>query len=106
MFGGLDAQNNCLNDLYRYEFGIFFIVFILFYFPLACLFYQSKATRKWVKISIMALEPEPRHSHSAVVYKDFMYIYGGFSPNGILNDIFSFSFSMLFLFFFFLLGIY
>jgi Kelch motif len=37
----------------------------------------SPVFKKWEKISVTGIEPEPRFGHSAVEYKDSLYIFGG-----------------------------
>lgn len=41
--------------------------------------------------SMSACHPEPRHSHSAIVYEDSMYIYGGLSNLKPLSDLWRWS---------------
>lgn len=57
-------------------------------------FKVTTATRSWSPVKVWEKIPPPRHSHSAVVYKDCMYIFGGISNGGNhLKDVHAFDFS-------------
>jgi hypothetical protein len=50
----------------------------------------------WSAVATLGSSPSPRHGHSAVLYNDCMYIYGGSDRNGFAcNDVIEFSFSTL-----------
>jgi len=50
------------------------------------------ATKTWRQIEAKGKLPTQRTSHSAVVYKNCMYVFAGFSGEGYLNDIHEFNF--------------
>eukprot|EP01130_Rhizamoeba_saxonica_P006864 TRINITY_DN2751_c0_g1_i3.p1 TRINITY_DN2751_c0_g1~~TRINITY_DN2751_c0_g1_i3.p1 ORF type:complete len:220 (-),score=41.55 TRINITY_DN2751_c0_g1_i3:625-1284(-) len=45
---------------------------------------------KWKHIKASKLKPSPRHSHSAVVYRNCMYVWGGIYEGIPLNDMYTF----------------
>lgn len=49
-------------------------------------------TFHWRKIEAKGQVPTKRTSHSAVVYQDKMYVFGGFSGEKYLNDIAEYDF--------------
>ena len=50
-------------------------------------------TLSWSKIDPCGNSPQPRDSHSAIVYKENdMIIFGGNGNNGKLNDLWNFNF--------------
>ena len=69
IFGGYDGQQRC-NDLHRYNFQ----------------------TNCWMPIDIdsAAITPSRRDRHSAVVFEDFFYVFGGFDGRSRVNDIHAF----------------
>ncbi len=48
------------------------------------------ATKTWTKVSAKGSVPPQRTSHTAVVWKDKMYTFGGFSGEHYLNDLHEF----------------
>lgn len=69
IFGGSDLNNNFYNDLYIFD--------------------LLKNT--WMKINHFGDIPSPRAEHSAVVYGTTIWIFGGASRDGYLNDLYSFN---------------
>ncbi|KAH3756894.1 Tyrosine-protein kinase Src42A [Pelomyxa schiedti] len=69
IFGGYSNDCIYLNDFYKFTFS----------------------TAKWKKISSRG-GPSPRHSHSAVVWEDDMYIFGGIDCGQQNNDTYCYSF--------------
>eukprot|EP00644_Phytophthora_capsici_P006191 jgi/Phyca11/117000/e_gw1.32.190.1 len=56
-------------------------------------FYEFNFARKeWSTVSGNGLAPSQRKSHSAVVYKDSFYVFGGYDGDRRLNDFFSYNF--------------
>lgn len=58
-------------------------------------FYEYKITNNtWneVNISESSAKPSARHSHMAVVFEDFMYLFGGIDASKPKNDFFMFNF--------------
>jgi len=49
-------------------------------------------TMKIIKIDPFGEIPEPRSAHTAIVYKDFMYVFGGWNGRDTLKDLWCFSF--------------
>ena len=70
IFGGYDGFNR-VNDFYEY----------------------NVTSRSWQEVLYQgrSTAPSPRHSHSAVVYKDSMYVFGGYDGK-YKNDFFKFDF--------------
>ncbi len=67
IFGGSDLNGNFYNDV--------------FYFDL------TKNT--WMRINSIGSIPKPRADHSAILYGTTMWIFGGASREGYLNDLYS-----------------
>jgi N-acetylneuraminic acid mutarotase len=68
-FGGWNGfSRTWYNDLHVFHFG----------------------TKHWSSISPSGKPPQKRTSHSAVIYKDKMYVFGGFSGDEYLNDLHEF----------------
>jgi hypothetical protein len=56
-------------------------------------FYEFNFARKeWSLVLGNGVAPSPRKSHSAVVYKDSFYVFGGYDGDKRLNDFFSYNF--------------
>lgn len=73
VFGGKQqGDEKCfLNDLYEYQIQL----------------------RKWYKIIANGEQPSPRCAHSAAVYKDSMYVFGGWGDqNMYFNEFFKFDY--------------
>lgn len=71
IFGGYDGFNR-VNDFY--EFSV------------------DNNTWQEVQISQECQAPTPRHSHSAVVYEDSMYVFGGYDGH-YRNDFYRYNFT-------------
>jgi Galactose oxidase, central domain len=69
LFGGSDLNNKFYNDIYFFDLQ----------------------TNSWIPIRQMGNIPTPRADHSAVIYGTTMWIFGGASQNGYLNDLYSFN---------------
>jgi len=71
IFGGYDGFNR-VNDFYEYNVD----------------------TESWQEVIFCGKEgpPTPRHSHSAVVYEDCMYVFGGYDGS-YKNDFYKFNFT-------------
>ncbi|CAG4962389.1 unnamed protein product [Colias eurytheme] len=56
-------------------------------------FYLDTTKETWVTVDIKGIKPDGRRSHSAWIYNDFMYIFGGYNEKTKthFNDIFRFS---------------
>jgi len=68
-FGGWNGFSKAwYNDVHKFEF----------------------ATKTWSKVSAKGTVPPQRTSHTAVVWKDKMYTFGGFSGEHYLNDLYEF----------------
>lgn len=67
VFGGCYMESPCFNDLYFFEF-------------------QSQS---WTSIETTGTIPSARQGHSAVLYGSTMWVYGGSSSEGYLNDLYS-----------------
>ena len=39
--------------------------------------------------------PTPRYGHTAVIFKDFLYVFGGWDGTRTLNDLYQYSFSKI-----------
>ena len=73
VFGGFINSGERMNDMYRYYFK----------------------ENKWERVIMMGGDvPAPRSGHSAVIYSDSMFVFGGKdNDNNRLNDIWEFNFS-------------
>jgi hypothetical protein len=69
VFGGSDLNSKFYNDVY--------------YFDLL--------KKTWIKANCVGNIPTPRADHSAVVYGTTMWVFGGASSSGYLNDLYSFN---------------
>lgn len=65
VFGGFDGHAR-VNDLYKYDI-------------------EDNTWSRIIPSTISTTIPTPRHSHSAVVYKDSMYIFGGYDGSYSCN---------------------
>jgi hypothetical protein len=68
IFGGRDLNDKYYNDMYFFDL-------------------QKKT---WTKISPKGVSPKPRAYHSAIIRGTVMWIFGGSSDSGYLNDLYSF----------------
>eukprot|EP00002_Diphylleia_rotans_P040670 TRINITY_DN9704_c0_g1_i4.p1 TRINITY_DN9704_c0_g1~~TRINITY_DN9704_c0_g1_i4.p1 ORF type:complete len:629 (-),score=92.08 TRINITY_DN9704_c0_g1_i4:240-2126(-) len=67
-FGGYNGTH--LDDLARFQFD----------------------RKEWISLHPIDVRPPPRHSHTAVVFQDSIYIYGGITTRScILSDIYTYS---------------
>jgi len=69
VFGGSDLNSKFYNDVY--------------YFDLI--------KKLWMKVNCVGSIPTPRADHSAVIYGSTMWVFGGASNTGYLNDLYSFN---------------
>ena len=46
------------------------------------------STRKWTELQCTGSIPSPRSGHAAVLVDDVMYVFGGFTDNTYLDDLF------------------
>jgi hypothetical protein len=67
VFGGCYQEIKCYNDLH----------------------FLDLRSQKWIEIPTLGKKPTPRGNHAAILYGTTLYIYGGNSVEGFLNDIFS-----------------
>jgi hypothetical protein len=67
LFGGCYMESTCYNDV----------------------FYLDMLSDSWIPIKTTGSVPTPRQGHSAVLYGSTMWIYGGSSSDGYLNDLYS-----------------
>lgn len=74
IFGGLSHDDKPLNDVYEFSFN----------------------NLRWNKIAINGhVMPKPRYHHSAVVFKDSMFIFGGTDGSTVSSDFLEFKISLL-----------
>ena len=69
VFGGSDLNSKFYNDV--------------FYFDLL--------KKNWMKVNAVGKIPTPRADHSAILYGTTMWVFGGASKDGYLNDLYSFN---------------
>jgi hypothetical protein len=67
VFGGCYMESKCFNDVYFLDFR----------------------SQSWITFNTSGKVPSPRQGHSAVLYGSTMWIYGGSSSEGYLNDLYS-----------------
>jgi hypothetical protein len=67
VFGGCYMESTCYNDVY----------------------YLDLLADTWISIKTTGSIPTPRQGHSAVLYGSSMWVYGGSSSDGYLNDLYS-----------------
>ena len=68
VFGGFDGSTR-VNDTHMYDL----------------------TKKEWTAVEFSGPAPSPRHSHSAIVYKDSMYIFGGYDGS-YRNDFYELNF--------------
>lgn len=68
VFGGDGKDNRRLNAIHKFD----------------------VETLLWTKINAVGVQPEPRCGHSAVVWRDWMIIFGGRDGRSHFGDLFSF----------------
>jgi len=69
-FGGYGGQD-CLNDTWSFD----------------------TSTRKWTELQCIGSVPSPRRNHTAVLVDDVMYVFGGYTGEIILDDLYALQFS-------------
>lgn len=69
IFGGSDLDSKFYNDVYFFDL----------------------LKKTWMKVNTLGNVPSPRADHSAVLYGTTMWIFGGASSEGYLNDLYSFN---------------
>jgi len=47
------------------------------------------STRKWTELQCTGSIPSPRRSHTAVLVDDVMYVFGGYTGNMYLDDLYA-----------------
>lgn len=67
VFGGCYQEIKCYNDLH----------------------FLDLRSQKWIEIPTLGKKPTPRGNHAAILYGTTLYVYGGNSVEGFLNDVFS-----------------
>ena len=88
--GGQGIDGVAYNDIYEFSFGITHIQYNIINDSI-------KDRMKWKKLNPVGSVPPPRHSHSAIVFKDSIYIFGGIMDNNKYADFFEFKISKQFL---------
>eukprot|EP00898_Chlorokybus_atmophyticus_P000295 jgi/Chlat1/1266/Chrsp115S00763 len=54
---------------------------------------QFRMGRAWEQVATQGPAPPPRYSHTAVVFEDTMYVYGGERSTYVFGDVWAFSFA-------------
>ena len=67
IFGGCYLEYECFNDL----------------------FFLDLRNHNWIEVPTSGVAPSPRSGHSAVLYGDTMWVFGGGSNQGYFNDLHS-----------------
>ena len=68
IFGGCNLDILCYNDLY----------------------YFNTRSKEWFKPKTFGDPPSPRNGHTSVLHGSFLYIFGGASMKGLLNDLYKY----------------
>eukprot|EP01080_Neovahlkampfia_damariscottae_P008181 gene8181-9_t len=71
VFGGIDRLKNYSNSVYEFNFE----------------------TKKWKLFEVKGRIPSKRYSHSAILYNEKMYIFGGFNGLTMLNEVYELDFN-------------
>jgi len=71
IFGGLSKNKNANNEIYELELK----------------------SQNWKKLETIGSAPKERSGHISVIYKDFIYIFGGSNGSILFNDLYSFNIS-------------
>jgi len=74
LFGGSDLNLKFYNDVYFFDI----------------------IKKTWMKVNCFGNVPSPRSDHSATLYGTTMWIFGGASNNGYLNDLYSLNIETVF----------
>ena len=69
VFGGCYQELKCYNDL----------------------FFLDLRSHKWIEIPTLGQQPSPRGGHAAILYGTTLWVFGGNSVQGYMNDLFSFN---------------
>ncbi|CAH2083850.1 unnamed protein product [Euphydryas editha] len=82
IFGGIRTLNN-VNNLYDYKEKIY----------CSQVYYLDTTSETWVTTNPIGTWPESREKHSAWLYNDYMYIFGGRNTNTVtyFNDLYRYS---------------
>lgn len=85
IFGGWNGfSKKWFNDLFEFDFRNY-----LYFKNKYLLFVENK---EWKQIVTNGDIPLPRTSHSAVIYNNCMYVFGGYSGEIYLNDFYEYNF--------------
>lgn len=84
LYGGIGPNGMRRGDVVAFDFGSSAASFIdtAFSETWPCL-----VTKKWTTVSTTGANPPPRWGHSAVIYEDKMYVFGGYVDT-FQNDLF------------------
>ena len=74
IFGGCYQEFKCFNDLY----------------------FLDLRSHKWIEVPTLGQKPSPRGGHAAILYGTTLWVFGGNSEQGYLNDVFSLNLETVF----------